>query len=61
MSRLRMLMELYQGLWLSADFEFDLEMNFPSQFRALKDNENRITDDDVVAMWSFMNTHPVFN
>lgn len=59
--RTRMLMEIYQGLWLSADFEYDLEMEFPSQFRALKWNENQISDDDLVSMYIFLKNHPVFN
>ena len=61
MSKERMLMELYQGLWLSADFENDLEMEFPSQFRALKWNENKISDDDLESMYTFLKQHPVFN
>lgn len=61
MNRIKMLMELYQGLWLSADFEFDLEMEFPSQFRALKWNESKISDDDLLAMCTFLKKHPVFN
>ena len=61
MSKERMLMELYQGLWLSADFENDLEMEFPSQFRALKWNENKISDDDLESMYNFLKQHPVFN
>lgn len=61
MNRIKMLMELYQGLWLSADFEFDLEMEFPSQFRALKWNENKISEDDLLAMHTFLKEHPVFN
>lgn len=61
MNRIKMLMELYQGLWLSADFEFDLEMEFPSQFRALKWNENKISEDDLLAMYTFLKKHPVFN
>ena len=56
-----MLMELYQGLWLSADFECDLEIEFPSQFRALKWNENKISDDDLSTMYTFLKEHPVFN
>ena len=55
------LMELYQGLWLSADFECDLETKFPSQFKALKWNENQISDDDLSAMHTFLKEHPVFN
>lgn len=61
MSKERMLMELYQGLWLSADFENDLEMEFPSQFRTLKWNENKISDDDLESMYIFLKQHPVFN
>lgn len=61
MTRIKMLMELYQALWLSADFECDLEMEFPSQFRALKWNENKISDEDLVAMYNFMEKHPIFN
>ena len=54
-------MKLYQGLWLSADFECDLEMEFPSQFRALKWNENKISDNDLESMYIFWKEHPVFN
>lgn len=61
MDRTRKLMEIYQALWLSADFECDLEMEFPSQFRQLKWNENKISDDDLIAMHSFTINHPVFN
>jgi len=61
MSKERMLMELYQSLWLSADFECDLEMEFPSQFRALKRNENQISDDDLESMYKFLKEHPIFN
>lgn len=61
MNKTKMLMELYQGLWLSADFENDLEMEFPSQFRTLKWNENKISDDDLESMYIFLKQHPVFN
>lgn len=61
MNRERILMSIYQGLWLSADFECDLEMEFPSQFRALKWNENQISDDDLKSMYDFWKEHPVFN
>lgn len=61
MNRIKMLMKLYQGLWLSADFECDLEMEFPSQFRALKWNENKISDNDLESMYIFWKEHPVFN
>ncbi len=54
MDRTKMLMSIYQGLWLSADFECDLEMEFPSQFRALKWDENRISDDDLESMYIFL-------
>ena len=59
--RNKMLLEIYQALWLSADFENDLEMEFPSQFRALKWNENKISNDDLESMYAFLKTHPVFN
>lgn len=59
--RTKKLMEIYQGLWLSADFENDLEMRFPSQFKALKRNENQISDDDVASMYIFLKIHPAFN
>lgn len=59
--RTTMLKEIYQGLWLSADFECDLEMRFPSQFKALKWNENQISDDDVMSMHIFLKIHPAFN
>ena len=61
MNRERMLIDIYQGLWLSADFECDLEMEFPSQFRALKWNENQISDNDLKSMHDFWKEHPVFN
>lgn len=61
MDRILKLMELYRGLWLSADFECDLEMEFPSQFRALKWDENKILTDDLTAMHTFMKGHPAFN
>lgn len=61
MNRTQMLMEIYQGLWLSADFETDLESEFPDEFRALKWNENKIPDDKVTLMYTFMCEHPVFN
>ena len=54
-------MDIYQGLWLSADFECELEMEFPSQFRALKWNENQISNDDLKSMHNFWKEHPVFN
>ena len=61
MNREQILMNIYQGLWLSADFECDLEMEFPSQFRALKWNENQISDDDLKSMYNFWKEHPIFN
>lgn len=61
MNKEQMLKEIYQGLWLSADFECDLEMEFPSQFRALKWNENKISDEDLKSMYNFLKEHPVFN
>lgn len=61
MTKTELLMKIYQGLWLSADFECDLEMEFPSQFRALKYNENKISNDDIVSMYTFMEKHPAFN
>lgn len=61
MTRVELLMKIYQGLWLSADFECDLEIEFPSQFRVLKYNENKISDEDVMSMYTFMKEHPVFN
>lgn len=59
--RTTMLMKIYQGLWLSADFENDLEMKFPLPFRALKWNENQVLDNDLISMYDFLNNHPVFN
>ena len=61
MDRTKKLMEIYQALWLSADFENDFEMKFPSQFRALKWNENKISDEDLKSMYNFLKEHPVFN
>ena len=61
MNRTQMLMEIYQGLWFSADFECDLEMEFPSQFKALTWNVNKISDDDLESMYKFTKEHPLFN
>jgi len=61
MTRTELLMKIYQGLWFSEDFERDLEIEFPSQFRALRYNENKISNDDVMSMYTFMEEHPVFN
>jgi hypothetical protein len=61
MDRTKMLMELYQGLWLSSDFEFDLGLEFPSQTKMLRWNENKISDDDLLSMHKFLKEHPVFN
>lgn len=59
--RTKMLMELYQGLWLSDDFERDFKIEFPSQIKTLKCNENHISDDDLLSMHTFLKKHPVFN
>lgn len=59
--RTRMLMDIYKGLWLSADFECDLEMEFPSQIRALMRNENEISNNDLKSMHDFWEKHSVFN
>ena len=59
--RTRMLMNIYKGLWLSADFECDLEMEFPSQFRTLKLDENQISNNDLKSMYDFWEKHPIFN
>lgn len=59
--RTTMLKEIYQGLWLSADFECDLEMKFPLPFKALKWNENQVLDNDLISMYNFLKNHPVFN
>ena len=61
MTRTRLLMEIYQGLWLSADFENDLEAEFPTDFKNLKYHPSKISDENVVAMYEFMRDHPVFN
>lgn len=57
----KMLLEIYRRLWLSASFEYDLEMEFPSQFRALKDDKNKISKDDLESMYIFLKQHPLFN
>ena len=61
MTNTRALMELYQALWLSADFESDLATIFPDEFKKLKKNENSLTDKEILAMYSYMYRHPVFN
>lgn len=61
MTKARMLMEIYQGLWLSADFENDLEAEFPTDFRNLKYHPSKISNETVIAMYEFMRDHPVFN
>ena len=59
--RTRMLMDIYKSLWLSADFECDLEMEFPSQFRALIRNENEISNGDLKSMHDFWEKCPYLN
>jgi len=61
MYRLALLKCLYEGLWLSADFEEDLRVEFPDEFRCLKFNENLISTDKLAEMVKFMDNHPVFN
>ncbi len=61
MDKIKILMEIYQGLWISPDFDFDLSMNFPSQYHALKYNENKISADDLNTMYIFLKNHPIFN
>lgn len=61
MDRMKILVELYQELWLSADFENDLETEFPSQFKALKWDETKISDDDLKSMYTFLTKYPEFN
>lgn len=61
MNKTYLLMLLYQGLWLSADFENDLQKEFPIAFKALKWNENKISTEELEKMIDFMmNKHPVF-
>lgn len=60
MNRTYLLMLLYQGLWLSADFENDLQEEFPTAFKALKWNESQISTEELGKMIDFMNKHPVF-
>lgn len=60
-SREWMLKELYQALWISADFESDLFENFPNEFNVLKWNENKVSDESLTEMYEFLNGHPVFN
>ena len=56
----KMLMELYQGFWKSTDFECDLEMEFPSEYEALKLNE-KIPTENLTAMHTFMENYSAFN
>lgn len=61
-SREWMLKELYQALWISADFEVDLFENFPNDFYTmLKWNENKISNESLTKMYEFLNNHPIFN
>lgn len=55
------LMELYQALWLSADFENDLAAEYPQEFRYLKTNPEKIPMEKLNKMSAFMHAHPVFN
>lgn len=57
----RALMDLYQALWLSADFEIDLAAEYPQEFQYLKTNPEKIPMGKLNQMWSFMRKHPVFN
>lgn len=59
--RTRMLMDIYKGLWLSADFECDLEMEFLSQFKMLIRNENEISNNDLISMHDFWRECPYLN
>lgn len=62
MKRTKELMELYKALWLSADFETDLESEFPYEFDALKRNEeNKIPNNKITSMYIFMCKHSAFN
>ena len=58
MDRIKKLMELYKAVWISADFECDLEAEFPVDFKNLKWNENKISDDVLSSMYSFMEEYP---
>ena len=60
MNRTYLFMLLYQGLWLSPDFENDLQKNFPKAFKALKQNTNKISTEELDEMIDFMNNYPVF-
>ena len=55
------LTELYEALWLSADFETDLEKEFPNQFKDLKYRKFRLSNTDIKRMYDFMLRHPVFD
>lgn len=56
------LTELYEALWLSADFETDLEKEFPTQFKDLKYYRKfKLSNTDIKRMYDFMLKHPVFN
>lgn len=60
MDKTRMLMEIYQALWLSADFEEDLMEEFPTAFKMLKWNENQISKEELLKIMFFLNHHPAF-
>ena len=61
MSKEWVLMELYQALWLSADFECDLVTEYPEEFQYLKTTPGKIPMEKLNQMRSFMRTHSVFN
>lgn len=61
MTNVRALMELYQGLWLSADFESDLAANYPQEFQYLKTTPAKIPMEKLNLMVAFMYAYPVFN
>lgn len=61
MSKEWVLMELYQALWLSADFESDLAEKYPQEFRYLKATPGKIPMEKLNQMRAFMRSHPVFN
>lgn len=61
MNKTFMLMNIFQALWVSADFESDFEAKFSSKIQTLKWNENALTEEEVKEMYSFMCNHPIFN
>jgi len=61
MTKVCALMELYQALWLSADFENDLAAEYPQEFRYLKTTPGKIPMEKLNKMRAFLHSHPAFN